>query len=74
MRIAKRVIESQNQQPVFTLANGGLDANWITKHGVPTVSMGCGQLNAHMVTETLDLKEYLLACDIGLAIALGAEG
>jgi len=74
VRIAKRVIESQNQQPVFTLANGGLDANWITKHGVPTVSMGCGQLNAHMVTETLDLKEYLLACDIGLAIALGAEG
>ncbi len=29
---------------------------------------------AHMVTETLSLKEYLLACDIGLAISLGAGG
>ena len=74
VRIAKGVIESLNQEPVFAIANGGLDANWITKHGIPTVSMGCGQLNAHMVTETLNLKEYLTACDIGLAIALGAEG
>lgn len=74
VRIAKSVIKSLGHDPLPAIANGGLDANWITKHGVPTVSMGCGQLNAHMVTETLNLKEYLLACDIGLAIALGAEG
>ena len=74
VRIAKSVIMSLGHDPISAIANGGLDANWITKHGIPTVSMGCGQLNAHMVTETLNLKEYLLACDIGLAIALGAEG
>ena len=74
VRIAKSVIMSLGHDPISTIANGGLDANWITKHGIPTVSMGCGQLNAHMVTETLNLKEYLLACDIGLAIGLGAEG
>ena len=74
VRIAKSVIASLGHDPISAIANGGLDANWITKHGIPTVSMGCGQLNAHMVTETLNLKEYLLACDIGLAIALGAEG
>ncbi len=73
VQIASSVIRSLNHEPVPAIANGGLDANWITKHGVPTVSMGCGQLNAHMVTETLNLREYLTACDIGLAIALGAE-
>jgi tripeptide aminopeptidase len=74
VQIASSVIRSLNYEPLPAIADGGLDANWITKHGVPTVSMGCGQLNAHMVTETLNLKEYLIACDIGLAISLGAEG
>ena len=53
----------------LAIANGGLDANWLNAFGIPTVSMGCGQMNAHMVTETLDLKQYLLACDLGLRIA-----
>ncbi|MEC9097177.1 MAG: M20/M25/M40 family metallo-hydrolase [Planctomycetota bacterium] len=74
VKIASNVIKSLNHEPLPAIADGGLDANWVTKHGVPTVSMGCGQLNAHMVTETLNLKEYLIACDIGLAIALGFEG
>ena len=74
VQIASNVIRSLNYEPLSAIADGGLDANWITKHGVPTVSMGCGQLNAHMVTETLSLKEYLIACDIGLAISLGAGG
>ena len=65
VQIASSVIRSLNYEPLPAIADGGLDANWITKHGVPTVSMGCGQLNAHMVTETLNLKEYLIACHSG---------
>ena len=57
--------------PISAIADGGVDANWITEHGIPTVSLGCGQANAHMVTESLDLKQYLLACNIGLSIAQG---
>ena len=69
--IARNVIQSKGEEPVFAVADGGLDANWITDHGIPAVSMGAGQLNAHMVSESLDLKQYLIACEIGLSIAMG---
>lgn len=71
VRIARNVIQSKGEEPVFAVADGGLDANWITDHGIPAVSMGAGQLNAHMVSESLDLKQYLIACEIGLSIAMG---
>lgn len=69
VRIARNVIQSKGEEPVFAVADGGLDANWITDHGIPAVSMGAGQLNAHMVSESLDLKQYLIACEIALSIA-----
>jgi tripeptide aminopeptidase len=57
----------------LAVANGGVDANWLNKHGIPTVSLGCGQLNQHMVTEQLDLDWYRDACQIGLRIATATE-
>ncbi len=76
VKIASAAIAAQGIEPSRAIADGGVDANWITVHGIPTVSLGCGQINAHMVSETLDLKQYFQACQIGLSIALGcsAEG
>jgi tripeptide aminopeptidase len=54
------------------IANGGLDANWMTAHGLPTVTIGCGQRNPHTVDECLDIDDYLNACRIGLLLASGA--
>jgi tripeptide aminopeptidase len=54
------------------IANGGLDANWMTAHGLPTVTIGCGQRNPHTVDECLDVADYLQACRIGLLLACGA--
>ena len=71
VKIAESVISAQGATPISAIADGGVDANWITEHGIPTVSLGCGQANAHMVTESLDLQQYLLACNIGLSIAQG---
>lgn len=71
VKIAESVIYAQGATPISAIADGGVDANWITEHGIPTVSLGCGQANAHMVTESLDLPQYLLACNIGLSIAQG---
>jgi len=71
VKIAESVICALGATPISAIADGGVDANWITEHGIPTVSLGCGQANAHMVTESLDLKQYLLACNIGLSIAQG---
>lgn len=66
---AARVIRSLNQEPVFAIADGGLDANWMFAHGVPTASMGAGQENIHTVQESLNVDEFHLACRIGLRLA-----
>ncbi|MFN8705442.1 MAG: M20/M25/M40 family metallo-hydrolase [Planctomyces sp.] len=50
-------------------SNGGLDANWMTEHGFPTVTMGCGQHRIHTVDEVLSIPEFLTACRIGLHLA-----
>lgn len=54
------------------ISNGGLDANWLFAHGLPTATMGCGQEFIHTVDERLHVDNYLLACRIGLALATDA--
>lgn len=68
---AEKVIQSLGLDPVRAISNGGLDANWTSAHGIPTVTMGAGQMNPHMVTETLDLSQFRLACQIALKLATG---
>jgi tripeptide aminopeptidase len=51
------------------ITNGGLDANWFTAHGIPTVTLGCGQRNIHTVREELDIAEFQLARRIALRLA-----
>ncbi len=58
-------------EPITIIANGGLDANWMTAHGFPTVTMGCGQSKIHTVHEELIIDEFLNACRVGLLIATG---
>ena len=70
---ATRAIEELGLEPELAIANGGLDANWMSARGIPTVSMGCGQKHQHMVTERLDLDEYLTACRIALHLATVKE-
>ena len=66
---ASEVIRDLGADPEVVIANGGLDANWLNAHGIPTVSLGCGQLNQHMVTEALSIDEYQEACRIALRLA-----
>lgn len=66
---AEDAIRSIGRTPVRAVANGGLDANWLTHHGIPTVTLGCGQVNPHMVTEALDLDAFAAACRIALRLA-----
>lgn len=64
-----RVMEQLGHAPQVAIANGGLDANWMFRHGIPTVSLGCGQRNQHMTSERLVLDEYYQACEIALRLA-----
>jgi tripeptide aminopeptidase len=49
--------------------NGGLDANWLVRHGIPTITFGAGQNNVHTVEEYVDLNDYLDGCRFALALA-----
>ena len=58
--------------PNLVFSNGGLDANWLTAHGLPTVTMGCGQNGIHTVKESLFVPDYLAACRVAVRLATGA--
>jgi tripeptide aminopeptidase len=68
---ALRAIAEVGLKPSTRLTNGGLDANWLTALGLPTVTLGCGQQDAHTVNESLEIESYLSACRIGLLLATG---
>src|SRR5215813_12145800 len=55
--------------PTIRAANGGLDANWMVRHGVPTVTFGAGQNNVHTTEEFVDVNEFLAGCRLALALA-----
>ena len=66
---AEAAIRDIGLEPERNIANGGLDANWLTARGIPSVTMGCGQRDPHTVNETLDLDDFEGACRIGLRLA-----
>jgi len=66
---AKRAAESIGFTPKVVFSNGGLDANWLVKHGIPTVTIGAGQNDVHTIKEYVDLKEFANGCRLAVALA-----
>jgi len=62
-------VTAVGREPIRAVSNGGLDANWLNAHGIPTVTLGCGQMNVHTTSEMLDLAAYRDACRIALTLA-----
>jgi tripeptide aminopeptidase len=69
VRLAEDAVRDIGRTPERVISNGGLDANWLNAHGIPTVTLGCGQLNVHTSSERLDLAAYRDACRIALWLA-----
>lgn len=67
--LAEAAVAAAGRTPQQSISNGGLDANWLNAHGIPTVTLGCGQMNVHMTSEMLDLTAYRDACQIALRLA-----
>ena len=72
MQESLRAIRAVGLDPQTRISNGGLDANWLSARGLPTVTLGSGQTNVHTVNETLNLDDYLNGCRIGVLLATGA--
>jgi len=66
---AQQACASVGLTPELRISNGGLDANWLVRHGIPTVSFGAGQNNIHSIGEYVELDDYLNGCRFALALA-----
>ena len=69
VQAAVEAVRGIGEKPDLKVTNGGVDANWLSARGIPTVTLGCGQMNPHMVTEALDLVAYRKACVIARSLA-----
>ena len=56
-------------KPSLKVIDGGLDANYFNVKGVPSVTLGAGQHNVHTIEEYIEVREYLDACRLVLALA-----
>ena len=56
-------------RPNLRVGNGGLDANWMVRHKIPTVTFGAGQHHIHTVDEYVDVPMFLEGCKMALALA-----
>jgi tripeptide aminopeptidase len=70
--VVKRAVAAARalgREPVTRVTNGGLDANWMVRHGVPTVTLGAGQNEIHTVKEWVDVPEFLAGCRMAVELA-----
>ncbi len=66
---ASEAVRAIGLVPRNEISNGGLDANWMAVNGIPTVTLGCGQMEIHTTSEKLDIAAYENACRAALLLA-----
>ncbi|MFT7514208.1 MAG: tripeptide aminopeptidase [Candidatus Omnitrophota bacterium] len=68
VKIACKAAKTIGYKPRCAVIDGGLDANYLNAHGIPTVTLGAGQHNPHTLDEYVDLKEYYDGCRLALEV------
>lgn len=66
---SKLALEALGIAPNTVFSNGGLDANWLDKHGIPTVTIAAGQAEIHTIHEYVNIPDYVTGCKIALLLA-----
>src|SRR5438128_7322973 len=66
---AAAAVKAAGLDPNIRTTNGGLDANWMVRHGIPTVTFGAGQNEVHTTDEWINLTEYARACELAVRLA-----
>jgi tripeptide aminopeptidase len=70
--VVKRAIAAVSDvggTPAIRAGNGGLDANWMVRHGIPTVTFGTGQNEPHTIDEWINRDDYERACALAVRLA-----
>lgn len=70
VRQALAAAERAGWQATLRITNGGLDANWLVRHKIPTITFGAGQNNVHTIEEFVNVSDYLDGCRLALALAI----
>ncbi len=69
VELAQAKVREEGSEPILSIANGGLDANYVNAKGIPTVTLGAGQHHPHTVDEYVDIPEYLGGCRLLVRLA-----
>lgn len=69
VRQARAAARTVGLSPKLISADGGLDANWLNRRGLPTITFGAGQHSPHTEEEYVDVREYLDGCRLAVALA-----
>lgn len=72
VQTAKAAVEATGLTANVGPCDGGLDANWMAVHGFPAVTLGCGQHGIHTIDETLNVPQFLNACQIATRLTAAA--
>jgi tripeptide aminopeptidase len=72
VRVAQAAAECAGWDAKLRVTNGGLDANWLVRHGIPTITFGAGQNQVHTVDEFITIDDFLAGCRLALALATHA--
>jgi tripeptide aminopeptidase len=74
VQAAVKAVKALGLPAELKISNGGLDANWLSARGLPTVTLGCGQQDVHTVNESLHIERFQIACQIALLLATDSQG
>lgn len=70
--VAQSAVAAIDREPELAISNGGLDANWLNQLGIPTVTLGSGQMQPHTVNEALCIPDFQDGCRVALRLATGS--
>jgi tripeptide aminopeptidase len=68
--LARQRVEALGRTPELRVSNGGLDANWLVRHGLPALTFGAGQRGIHTLDEHAIVDDYVAGCELAVSLAL----
>lgn len=68
---ARDALKAIGREPFTKVADGGVDANWLFRHGIEAATVGCGQREIHTADEWLDVADYYDACNVATLLLTG---
>ncbi len=69
VKISEQISKAEKLGGKTVTCNGGLDANWLIKKNIPTITFGNGHYNPHSLDEYVVISEFYDACKYAISLA-----